>query len=91
MEAMITKAKRQGPIKFQMPLRSICKDMAMTSVPRTNRTWERHGDGLWGHGEPLAKLIYDGIRQKYWWSGMLGTHYQFLTILAAPLGVIGRF
>lgn len=45
-------------------------------------------------GEPLAKLIYDGIRQKYWWSGMLGTHYQFLTILAhppAPLGIIGRF
>lgn len=44
MEAMITKAKRQGPSMFQMPLRSSCKDMAMTSVPRRNSTWARHRD-----------------------------------------------
>lgn len=42
MKAMITKARRQGPIMFQMPLRSSCRDIAMTSVPRRYRTWMRH-------------------------------------------------
>lgn len=42
MVTMTTKAKRQGPIMFQAPLRSSCKDMAKISVPRRNRTWARH-------------------------------------------------
>lgn len=48
-----------------------------------------------GSWEPLARIICDGTRHnRYWWPGMLGTHYQFPTILAhlpAPLGIIGRF
>lgn len=42
MVTMTTKAKRQGPIMFQAPLRSSCRDMAKISVPRRNRTWTRH-------------------------------------------------
>lgn len=38
MVTMTTKAKRQGPIMFQAPLRSSCKDMANTSVPSRSRT-----------------------------------------------------
>lgn len=38
MVTMTMKAKRQGPIMFQAPLRSSCKDMANTSVPRRSRT-----------------------------------------------------
>lgn len=37
---MMIRANRQGPIMFQTPLRSSCRDMAISSDPRTKRTYE---------------------------------------------------
>lgn len=57
MVTMTTKAKRQGPIVFQAPLRSSCRDMAKTSVPRRYSTWAKHRHdrrvtGALGQGRP---------------------------------------
>ena len=37
---MMMRAKRQGAIMFHTPLRSSCRDMAISRVPKTKRTWE---------------------------------------------------
>ena len=45
MVTITTMAKRHGPSMFQAALRSSCKDMAKTRVPRRNRTWVTQREG----------------------------------------------